>query len=109
MREKENFVTYDDPQTFALFDQAKAQTTEARANELWRQSAARIAQAQPYTFLYFQDQLDGVNNRLRGMKVDTYGAYQNTWEWWIPKAQQRGAEARANAAPPAPATDTAKR
>ena len=103
-----NFVTYDDPQTFALFDQAKAQTTEARANELWRQSAARIAQAQPYTFLYFQDQLDGVNNRLRGMKVDTYGAYQNTWEWWIPKAQQRGAEARANAAPPAPATDTAK-
>jgi peptide/nickel transport system substrate-binding protein len=97
-----NFVSYDDPQTFALFEQAQQKPTEAAADSLWRQAAARIARAQPYNFLYFMDQLDGVNNRLRGMKVDTYGAYQNTWEWWIPASQQRsGPGARGGVAPAA--------
>ncbi len=101
-----NYVSYTDPQTTALFEQALAQPTAELANPLWRQAAARIVQAQPYTFLYFMDQLTGVNNRLRGIRIDTYGAYQNTWEWWIPKSQQRGGEGAAPAAPPA---DTAKR
>lgn len=84
-----NFVSYDDPQTFALFTQAQAAARPAEADSLWRAAASRIAAAQPYTFLYWNDQLDGVSNRLRGIKVDTYGAYQNTWEWWIPKSMQR--------------------
>jgi peptide/nickel transport system substrate-binding protein len=94
-----NFVSYDDPQTFALFRQAQAEPTEERAAPIWRQAAARISQAQPYTFLYYWDQLDGVSQRLRGIKIDTYGAYQNTWEWWMPKA----AQGRTPAASPAPA------
>jgi peptide/nickel transport system substrate-binding protein len=84
-----NFVSYDDPQVDALFAQAQAEPTAERADAVWRQAAARMAAAQPYTFLYFNDQLDGVNNRLRGIRIDTYGAYQNTWEWWIPKRLQR--------------------
>lgn len=84
-----NYVSYSDPRTTALFEQALAQPTAEAAAPYWRQAAARIAQAQPYTFLYFMDQLDGVNSRLRGMKIDTYGAYQNTWEWWIPRRLQR--------------------
>lgn len=99
-----NYVSYNDPQTTALFERALAQPTSELALPLWRQGAARIAQAQPYTFLYFMDQLDGVNNRLRGMKIDTYGAYQNTWEWWIPKSQQRALQ---SAPRPAPAADSA--
>jgi peptide/nickel transport system substrate-binding protein len=96
-----NFVSYDDPQTFALFRQAQAQPTEDRADPIWREAAARIAQAQPYTFLYFFDGLDGVSGRLRGIKIDTYGAYQNTWEWWMPRQAQRSqAPATRPAAPP---------
>jgi peptide/nickel transport system substrate-binding protein len=100
-----NFVSYADPQTTALFAQALEQPTAETANPVWRQAAARIAQAQPYTFLYYFDQLDGVNNRLRGMRIDTYGAYQNTWEWWIPRAQQRAVQSAPPAAAPA---DTGK-
>lgn len=100
-----NYVSYSDPQTTALFEQALAQPTVETAAPVWRQAAARIAQAQPYTFLYFMDQLDGVNDRLRGMKVDTYGAYQNTWEWWIPRRLQRAVQAAPAAAP----ADTGKK
>jgi peptide/nickel transport system substrate-binding protein len=103
-----NFVSYDDPRTEALFKQAQEAPTAAQSNALWREAAARIAQAQPYTFLYFMDQLDGVN-RLQGMKVDTYGAYQNTWEWWIPKRlQNTGAGSAGARARPAPADTTHK-
>ncbi|HET7464020.1 MAG TPA: ABC transporter substrate-binding protein [Longimicrobium sp.] len=102
-----NYVSYSDPQTTALFEQALTQPTTETAAPVWRQAAARIAQAQPYTFLYFMDQLDGVNSRLRGMKVDTYGAYQNTWEWWIPRRLQRAVQTRA--APAAAPADTAKK
>jgi peptide/nickel transport system substrate-binding protein len=100
-----NFVSYDDPQTFALFRQAQAEPTEERANAIWRQAAARIAAAQPYTYLYYMDQLDGVSGRLRGIRIDTYGAYQNTWEWWIPRGMQRAVNGGARA--PA-GRDTAK-
>jgi peptide/nickel transport system substrate-binding protein len=101
-----NYVSYTDPQTTALFEQALAQPTAELANPIWRQAAARISQAQPYTFLYFMDQLDGVNNRLRGMRIDTYGAYQNTWEWWIPRSQQRAVQSAPAAA--APRADSGK-
>ena len=39
------------------------------------------------------DQVNGINERLRWVKVNTFGPYQNPWEWWIPRSQQRGASA----------------
>ena len=92
-----NFVSYDNQSTFALFERARGETTPERANALWKQAAAQIVADRPYTWLYFLDTVIGVNERLRNTKIDTYGAYQNTWEWWIPRERQRGA-----AAAPAP-------
>lgn len=83
-----NFVSFNDPEVTALMQRAQTQPTEALANLLWKQAAQRIVDAQPYTWLYYFDQVDGVNQRLRGMKIDTFGAYQNPWEWWIPTAEQ---------------------
>jgi len=85
-----NIVAYRDPQTFGLMQQALAQPTVDRASPLWRQAAERIVQDQPYTWLYYYDQVTLVRDRLRGVRVDTYGAYQNLWEWWIPRALQNG-------------------
>lgn len=94
-----NIVDYRNPEVSALFRQALAQPTEEAANRYWQAAAARLVQDQPYTWLYYLDQVDAVSNRLRGIKIDTYGAYQNTWEWWIPEALQRGTPTRAGAAP----------
>ncbi|HEV2149665.1 MAG TPA: ABC transporter substrate-binding protein [Longimicrobiaceae bacterium] len=89
---KFNFVSYENPRVTQLFQQALEQPTEAAAVPYWKAAAEQISNDQPYTFLFYFDQLDGVNNRLRGIEVDTYGAYQNTWEWWIPKDQQRSGQ-----------------
>jgi peptide/nickel transport system substrate-binding protein len=78
-----NFVSYDNASTFSLFEQAQQAPDEARATPLWKQAAAQIVNDRPYTWLYFLDGVVGVRDRLRGVRVDTYGAYQNTWEWWV--------------------------
>ncbi|HEU0299385.1 MAG TPA: ABC transporter substrate-binding protein, partial [Longimicrobium sp.] len=64
-----NFVSYDNPRTFALFEQAQRTTTEAQANALWKQAAAQIISDRPYTWLYFLDGIVGVRDRLRGVRV----------------------------------------
>ncbi|HEU0054756.1 MAG TPA: ABC transporter substrate-binding protein [Longimicrobium sp.] len=97
-----NFTSYDNQQAFALFSRAQAQPTPEAANQLWKEAAALIVADRPYTWLYYIDGVSGVNERLRGIHIDTYGAYQNSWEWWIPKDRQRAAPAAAQqAAPPA--------
>jgi peptide/nickel transport system substrate-binding protein len=80
-----NVTGYADPEVTRLMDEARAKPTYEAAAPVWREAASRIIEAQPYTWLYYLDQVDGVNQRLRGVEIDTYGPYQNTWEWWIPE------------------------
>lgn len=90
-----NVVSFDDPEAQRLMQVAKDQPTAPLANAAWRAAAQRIVQQQPYTWLYYYDPVTAVSERLRNVKVDTYGAYQNTWEWWIPRDRQRGAAPKA--------------
>jgi peptide/nickel transport system substrate-binding protein len=84
-----NIVSYDNPEVNQLIQRAQAEATYAGAVPLWRAASERVVRDQPYTWLYYYDQLSAAGERLRGMKVDSYGAFQNTWEWWIPRDRQR--------------------
>ncbi|HEY0019174.1 MAG TPA: ABC transporter substrate-binding protein [Longimicrobium sp.] len=88
-----NVVDYRNPEVTRLMAQAEAQPTAALANPLWRAAAERIVQDQPYTWLYYYDPVTGRSSRLRGVDVDTYGAYQNAWEWWVTGGPAGGARA----------------
>lgn len=88
-----NIVSYENPRTMQLFEQALAQPTEEAARPLWQAAAAALVEDQPYTWLYYMDQVNGINERVRGVEVNTFGPFQNAWEWWIPAARQRGAPA----------------
>lgn len=84
-----NIVRYQNPEVTRLLREAEAQPTAQTANPLWKAAAERIVQDQPYTWLYYYDAVTARRDELRGVKVNTYGAYQNTWEWWM--ANGRGA------------------
>lgn len=86
-----NVVSYEDAETQQLFERALAQPTQELADPIWREAARALFEDQPYTWLYYMDQVDGINERVRGVVVNTFGPYQNAWEWWIPRSQQRGA------------------
>ena len=83
-----NFVAFRDTGAMALIDRARAEPTPERANPLWRAAAERIVAAQPYTWLYYYDIVVGINDRLKDTRIDTFGGYQNVWEWWIPRDRQ---------------------
>lgn len=84
-----NINSYDNPEVTRLMETAIAQPTGAAANPYWKEAAYQIVQDQPYTWLYYYDQVSALSNRLRGVEIDSYGAYQNAWEWWIPEELQR--------------------
>ncbi len=92
-----NIVGYQHPELDALFRQATAQPTHEAAAPYWRRAAAHLAEAQPYTWLYFFDSVNGVSDRVRGARVNSYGPYQNTWEWWVPADRRRAGAAAAGA------------
>lgn len=85
-----NFVSFESAEASRLMNEALRAPTYEQATPLWRQAANAIVAEQPYTWLYYMDAVDGVNNRLRNVKVDTYGPYQNSHEWWIPESLRRG-------------------
>lgn len=89
----QNIVAYRNPKVAQLFQQALSQPNEQAAAPYWRAAAEQISRDQPYTFLYFFDQVSGLRDRLQGVKIDTYGAYQNAWEWWVRSDQPGGAVA----------------
>jgi peptide/nickel transport system substrate-binding protein len=86
-----NFVAFQDAETGRLIQQAEAQPTLATAAPAWRAVAERIVQMQPYTWLYYYGPVTGRSARLRGVKVDAYGGYQNVWEWWLAGGGAAGA------------------
>jgi peptide/nickel transport system substrate-binding protein len=92
-----NYVSYDNPEVRRLIQEALAQPTEELASPIWRQVAALIVEDQPYTWLYYFDQIVGVNDRIQGTTINTLGTYQRIWEWWIPQAAQRGTRVTAHA------------
>jgi peptide/nickel transport system substrate-binding protein len=78
-----NFVSYREPELDRLMQTALAQETEQEAAPYWKATARLLARDQPYTWLFYMDQVVPIRDRLRGPHVDTYGMYQNVWEWWV--------------------------
>lgn len=85
-----NVVSFRDSTVERLIGEATQMPTEEAARPVWANAAERIMQAYPYTWLYYYGPVSAVNERVRGMEVDSYGMYQNTWQWWIPADRQAG-------------------
>jgi peptide/nickel transport system substrate-binding protein len=78
-----NFARYRSPRLDSLFAVARSQPSEEAARPHWRRAAALLAAEQPFNWLYYYSAIGVIGPRLREMKVDTFGSYQNTWEWRV--------------------------
>lgn len=78
-----NFVAYSNPAFDSLFHRARAQPTAETAAPYWREAARVVARDRPYAFLWFYDMVWGVRARVRGVRIDPLGAYQNLHEWYL--------------------------
>ncbi len=79
-----NFTSYADPEVDDLIDRAIAEPDPVKNAALWKQAQARIYEDQPYTFLYWMDEIVGVHSRFKDAKVDVLSAFRDLRSWWVP-------------------------
>lgn len=87
------WVGYCDPETDRLLDTLPKIMDRNAAKPLWSQYQHKIAQDQPYTFVYFQERLEGVSNRLRNVDPDARGDWVGVKDWWILPNARRATQA----------------
>jgi peptide/nickel transport system substrate-binding protein len=71
------------PEIDRYLDLLGATVDEEEAAALWREYQQAIVEEQPYTFLYFLDQLMGVSGRVQGAEMDARGEWLNLREWYL--------------------------
>ncbi len=89
------WVGYCNLQVDRLLDRLPTLTDRGTAQPLWQQYQRLIARDQPYTFIYFQERLHGVGNRLRNVSPDPRGDWVGAARWWIHPNQRGGRPAAA--------------
>jgi peptide/nickel transport system substrate-binding protein len=74
---------YCNPAVDRLLDTLQLVTERQAARPLWAEYQRLIAEDQPYTFLYFAENLVGTSRRLQGVDPDVRGDWVDVSRWWI--------------------------
>lgn len=78
-----NRSSYANPVADSLMDLGARTTDETRAAEIWAEFARVLQEDQPFTFMFWHDELAGVSRRLTGVRMDARGelATLPSWRW----------------------------
>ena len=82
-----NFVAYNNPEVQALMDKGLNIADSAEAAPVWKEVQRKIYADQPYTFLYWRDEIVGLHARFEGAKIDIQSPYRDLHEWSVPVDQ----------------------
>lgn len=82
-----NFVSYADEQADALIAQGLSQPDPAQAAETWRELQRSIYEDQPYTFLWWVDEIVAVDGRFHDVQVHPSSPLYHLHEWWVPAGE----------------------
>lgn len=77
-----------DPQLDSLLDALPQAPTAEVAKPLWDAYQLRLAEVQPYMYLWFARRSVGLHSRVRDSRMDARGDYVGIAEWWIPEAER---------------------
>lgn len=78
-----NRSSYSDPAADSLLDLGVRLADPERAREVWASFARLLQRDQPFTFLFWNDELAGVSGRLEGVEMDARGELRGLprWSW----------------------------
>lgn len=83
-RNGERFWTgYSHPRLDQLIDTLGLIVNRDVARPLWSEYQRHLAQAAPFTVLFYPKQTIGVRTRLRGVEMDARGEYITVARWWL--------------------------
>jgi peptide/nickel transport system substrate-binding protein len=78
----------ENPEIDRLLEEISRTVDRDRAKEVWAEYQGVLAEEQPYTFFFFPDQLDGINNRVRDAVMDARGEWVSVRHWYLDPASR---------------------
>ncbi len=84
-----NWMQYSDPETDRLLQGAREASSMEEAQRLVREAQVRVYDAQPATFLFWEDEIVGIHERFRDTKMNTFTVLEDAERWWVPAAEQK--------------------
>lgn len=76
------------PELDRLLEELGRTMDREEAKPLFAEYQRVLAEEQPYTFFYFPDRTDGVNNRLQGVTMDARGEWITVKDWYLDPASR---------------------
>ncbi|MFN2432979.1 MAG: peptide-binding protein [Gemmatimonadota bacterium] len=87
--DKYNRSSYANAEVDSLLDAALASVDRGVARPLWHRFQRIVRDEAPYTFLFYDQERMGINERLKGTRMDARGYLVNVARWWIPADQRQ--------------------
>ncbi len=78
-----NFFSYQNPKAQALIDEGVRESSPTRANEIWNEFQRVVYDDQPYTFLYWLDEIVAVNGRFENTDVGLISPFNKLEGWTV--------------------------
>ena len=76
-----NLVSYRNRHVDRLMSEAESMENEVDAAQLWRKFQKILADEQPCTFLFWENNVIGMNKRIKGANISVLGTASGAWEW----------------------------
>ncbi|HUG40238.1 MAG TPA: ABC transporter substrate-binding protein [Longimicrobiales bacterium] len=71
------------PRLDALIDRGAAATDADAARAVWREFTEVLQEEQPFTFMFWRDELAATSDALDGFEMDQRGEFQSMTEWSV--------------------------
>lgn len=79
-----NRSAYANPRADELIGAGAAATDPARARELWREFTELLNRDQPFTFMFWLNELAAARRVVQGVRMDPRGELVGIADWWLP-------------------------
>jgi peptide/nickel transport system substrate-binding protein len=80
-----NFVSYNNPEVDRLLLEGRRTCDQEQRKKIYSRIHERIAEDQPYTFLYYPDSLPILHKRFKGVEPSPIGILYNLHQWRVPQ------------------------
>lgn len=76
-----NFVSFQNSRIDRIMEMAESMPDPNTAAPLWKEFQVILADAQPCTFLFWENNVIGVNKKITGMNASILGLSHRAWDW----------------------------
>lgn len=82
-----NLAGFRHPRVDAILAEVRTLSDQTEGASLWKEFQTIVYDEQPYTFLFWINNITGVRTRVQGTHIGILGTTHNAWEWRVETAQ----------------------